>query len=93
MSDKNHDGSRRLRNEEDSLLRALLRHVTDGERLPRQLEQAQVRDMDDGGIGSLKFAGNRSRSLGDCLMKAEYLDRDDVVVSIALNAEYRQTAL
>ncbi|WP_441295447.1 DUF6984 family protein [Massilia oculi] len=87
MSDKNQDGLRPLRNEEASLLRALLRHVTDSEQLLRQLEQAQVLDMDDGGMGSLKFAGDESRSLGDCLMKVEYQDRDGVVVSIALNAD------
>ena len=38
-------------------------------------------------MGSLKFAGDGARSLGDCLMNAEYRDRDGVVVSIALNAD------
>ena len=68
-------------------MRALLRHVTGGEQLLRQLELARVRDMDDGGMGSLKFAGDESRSLGSCLVEAEFLDRDGVPVSIALNAD------
>lgn len=68
-------------------MRALLRHVTGGEQLLRQLESAQVRDMDDGGMGSLKFAGGERRSLGSCLIEAEYLDRGGVQVSIALNSD------
>ncbi|MGG7607824.1 DUF6984 family protein [Massilia sp. BKSP1R2A-1] len=87
MSETDQDRLRPLRNEEDSLVRALLLHVTDSGQLVRQLEQAQVRDMDDGGMGSLKFAGDEPRSLGNCLMKAEYRDRDGILVSIALNAD------
>jgi hypothetical protein len=66
---------------------ALIRHVTGGEKLLGQLERAQVRDMDDGGMGSLKFAGGDHRSLGSCLVEAEYLDRDGVPVSIVLNSD------
>ena len=43
--------------------------------------------MDDGGMGSLKFAGGEDRSLGSCIVEAEYLDRDGVPVSIALNSD------
>jgi hypothetical protein len=87
VSDQNRNDVRPLRLEEDSLVRALLRHVTDDEQLLRQLECAQVRDMHDGGMGSLKFAGGKHRSLGRCLVEAEYLDRDGVAVSIALNSD------
>lgn len=87
MSDQNQYDLRPLRLEEDSLVRALLRHVTGGEQLLRQLKHAQVRDMDDGGMGSLKFAGGEHRALGGCLVEAEYLDRDGVPVSIALNSD------
>ena len=61
--------------------------MTGGEQLLCQLERAQVRDMDDGGMGSIKFAGGEHRSLGSCLAKTEYLDRDGVPVSIALNSD------
>lgn len=87
MSDQNQTNLRPLRPKEDSFVRALLRHVTGGEQLLRQLERAQVWDMDDGGMGSLKFAGDEHRSLGSCVVEAEYLDRDGVPVSIALNSD------
>ena len=87
MSDQNQNDLRPLRLEEESLVRALLQRVTGGEQLLRQLECAQVRDMDDGGMGSLQFAGDEPRSLGSCLVEAEYLDRDGVPVSIALNVD------
>lgn len=87
MSELNQNDLRPLLFEEDLLVRALLRHVTGGEHLLRQLERAQVRDMDDGGMGSLKFEGGEHRSLGSCLVEAKYLDRDGVPVSIALNSD------
>lgn len=83
-------GLRPLRIEEDSLIRALLGHVSGGEHLLLQLEGAQVRDMDDGGMGSLEFAGDERRSLGSCLVEAEYVDCDGVIVSIALNADQNE---
>jgi hypothetical protein len=84
--DQDQNGLRSLCTEEYSLIHALLGHVRDGEQLLRQLEHAQVRDMNDGGMGSLEFAGGR-RPLGRLLVEAEYLDRDGVLVSIALNAD------
>jgi hypothetical protein len=56
-----------------------------GEQLPRQLERAEVCDMDDGGMGSLEFAGGECWGLGSCLVEAEYLDRDGVPVNLVLN--------
>jgi hypothetical protein len=87
MSDQNRNGFRPLRVEEDSLVRALLVHARGAEQLLRQLERAEVRDMDDGGMGSLQFAGDERRSVGSCLIEATYLDRDGVPVCIALNAD------
>ena len=58
-----------------------------GEQLLHQLECAQVRDMDDGAMGSLEFAGGGHRFLGSCLVEAGYLDRDGVPVSVALNSD------
>lgn len=86
MSDQGQNGLRRLRAEEYSLIRALLGNVKDGEPLLHQLEHAQVRDMNNGGMGSLEFAGGR-RPLGRLLVEAEYVDCDGVPVSIALNAD------
>lgn len=78
---------RPLRTEEYSFIRALLGQVRDGEQLLHQLEHAQVRDMNDGGMGSLEFAGEERRSLGSCLVEAEYVDCDGALVSIELNAD------
>jgi hypothetical protein len=87
VSDQNQTNLRPLRLEEDSLVRALLLHVAGGEQLLHQLECAQVRGMDDGAMGSLEFAGGGHRFLGSCLVEAEYLDRDGVPVSVALNSD------
>lgn len=87
VSDRGQNDLRPLRIEEESLIRALLGHVSGGEQLLHQLAGAQVRDMDDGGMGGLEFAGNERRSLGSCLVEAEYVDCDGVPVSIALNAD------
>lgn len=87
MSDKSQNGLRPLRSEEDSLIRVLLGHAKGGEQLLQELERALVRDMDDGGMGSLEFAGDEQRALGRCLVEAEYVDCDGVVVSIVLNAD------
>lgn len=38
-------------------------------------------------MGSLRFAGEEQRSLGSCLVEAEYVDSDGVPVSIALDAD------
>lgn len=87
MADPSQSAARPLRTEEVSLIRALLKHANGGEPLLPQLERALVRDMDDGGMGSLKFAGDERRSLGACIVEAEYVDCDGVPVSIALNVD------
>jgi hypothetical protein len=50
VSNQNQSDLRPLRLEEESLVRALLQRVTGSEHLLGQLESAQVRDMDDGGM-------------------------------------------
>jgi len=84
------DQLRSLRIEEESLIRALLGHISGGRQLLHQLEDAKVRDMADGEMGSIQFAGDEHRSLGSCLVEAEYLDCDGVLVSIVLNADQNQ---
>jgi len=86
VSDQDQNGLRPLRAKEYSLILALLGHAREGEQLLRQLEHAQVRDMNDGRMGSLEFAGGR-RPRGRLLVEAEYLDCDGVLVSIALDAD------
>ena len=48
-----------------------------------------VEDMNDGGMGSLRFVGSADRSLGKCIGEAEFDDADGVPVSVALNMDQR----
>lgn len=46
-----------------------------------------VEDMNDGGMGSLRFVGSEDRRLGKCIGEAEFDDADGVPVSVALNVD------
>jgi hypothetical protein len=48
-----------------------------------------VEEMNDGGMGSLRFVGSADRRLGECVGEAEFDDADGVVVSVALNVDQR----
>ena len=87
VSGETESGLRPLRIEEDLLVRALLEQVSANGNLRQQLDNALVRDMADGGMGSFEFAGDKNRTLGRCLVEAEYVDCDGVQVSIVLNAD------
>jgi hypothetical protein len=53
------------------------------------LERCMVTDLRDGGMGSLRFVSDDEpeRSFGRTIAEAEYLDADDVPVSIALSLD------
>lgn len=87
VSDLHQDGLRALRIEEESFIRTLLRHARDGEHFLPKLEGAQVRKLDDGKMGSFRFADDEHQSLGSCLVEAQYVDLDGVPVSVVLNAD------
>ncbi|MGX9773217.1 DUF6984 family protein [Janthinobacterium aestuarii] len=82
-----HEGARPLRSEEQALLRTLLENRNDFQMLKNQIASDFVIDLLDGGMKSLKFVGDESRSLGALLAEAEYVDVDGVVVSIVVNAD------
>ncbi|PPQ19023.1 hypothetical protein CV770_12900 [Bradyrhizobium sp. AC87j1] len=48
-----------------------------------------VEEMNDGGMGSLRFVGSADRRLGKCIGEAEFDDADGVPVSVALNIDQR----
>ncbi len=79
--------ARPLRQDEQALLRALLESGSDFQSLEEQIAHGLVFDLPDGGMGSLKFAGDESRSLGVLLAEAEYVDADGIMVSIVVNAD------
>ena len=78
---------RQLRNNERDLFEAMLLSKPSHADLLRGLEVRAVEDMQDGGMGSVRFIDDRraGRHLGNVSAEAEYTDDDRVIVSIALN--------
>ncbi len=80
--------SRPLREEERAVIAAMLkgRHEI-GVAFTELLDRVQVKDMQDGGMGSIRFDGSDSRRFGKTLAEARYMDNDGTLVSITLNAD------
>jgi len=80
-------GSRELRPAERGLVEAMLRANHD-ERAIADFVRYRVQDMQDGGMGSIRFLPTaRTRQFGKALANAEYTDEDGVLVSITLNGD------
>jgi hypothetical protein len=79
------EAGRLLRPEEAALIRALLAGVYPAEAIERTLKDSRVANMQDGGMGSIRFLG--SGAFGKALVEAQYLDSDGVLVSITVNAD------
>lgn len=77
---------RPLRREERDLIVSLLSRVIVGKSVTVPIG-AQVEDMQDGGMGGIRFAQPDPRVFGRELLKAEFRDTDGVLVSITLNAD------
>jgi hypothetical protein len=77
---------RRLREDELSLISAMLNGTRHPELLST-LKVCAVEDMQDGGMGSIRFCGSEGRRLGAAIAEAEYTDADGVLVSIVLNTD------
>ncbi len=80
---------RHLRTDERDLIAAMLQGKPSHAELVRTLNARTVEDMQDGGMGSIRFTddGAAGRHLGDAIAEAEYIDADGVLVSIALNTD------
>ena len=52
-----------------------------------QVDVAMVDEMLDGGMGSLRFSSDKTRSLGGAVAEADYVDTDGVPVSIVVNVD------
>lgn len=79
---------RPLSEREKALTLALLGSRSDN--LSNRLDGALVRDMTDGGMGSIRFLFPDSREparLGKTVAEAEYMDSDGVSVQIAVNLD------
>ena len=60
-----------------------------GQHSPLQGHFGLVEEMNDGGMGSLLFAGAADRRFGRCIGEAEFDDADGVLVSVALHLDQR----
>src|SRR5471030_1011171 len=80
---------RSLRAEEATLIWSMLQAYKDSAALMRQLDIAMVEDMLDGGMGSLRFSSDETRSLGAVVAEADYIDTDGVPVSIVVNVDQK----
>ncbi len=79
---------RRLRENERNLIAAMLRLESTPAELLSGLNANTVEDMNDGGMGSIRFVGRGAeRHLGEAIAEAEYTDDDGVPVIIALNTD------
>ncbi|MCB2263404.1 MAG: hypothetical protein LGR52_10805 [Candidatus Thiosymbion ectosymbiont of Robbea hypermnestra] len=81
---------RPLRIQEQTLLRKML---SGGERqvleFLKELDSVRVEEMDDNGMGSLRFISEsqRDRRPGETIAEAEFLDEDGVTVSAVINVD------
>ena len=77
---------RPLRQEEGALIRFLLAGLYSPEILDPILKDSRVTDLQDGGMGSIRFVGGGPSKFSNEMVEAQYRDRDDVLVSIAINS-------
>ncbi len=82
--------TRYLSDNERSLVSALIdASEPKWSQLKSKLISIAISEMDDGGMGSLKFESDNedSRQLGDCICEAEFVDDDGATVSVTLNVD------
>jgi hypothetical protein len=83
----NSEPTRLLRQEERELILSLLAQVSNNLAIESALSECKVKDMHDGGMGSIRFIRPNASSFGKGLVEARYTDSDGVLVSIALNID------
>jgi hypothetical protein len=78
---------RSLRHDEYLIIEVMLRKQGLWDTCSNSLNNSRVKDMEDGGMGSIRFEPSKSRRYGRTLAEAQYTDGDGVLVSITLNAD------
>jgi hypothetical protein len=80
---------RRLRNNEQTLLTELISETLQATQLLSFLADVRVEEMNDGGMGSLRFypSDTRPRCFGEQLVEREFIDADGVPVIVAINLD------
>lgn len=83
---------RELRDDEREIIRAMLASQHSGcGNLEDTLEASRVEDMQDGGMGSIRFIMPGQRTFGMALVEAQYCDSDGtpVIINLILDKEGR----
>jgi hypothetical protein len=79
-----------LRDEEAAIVRKMVSGTAVEARARRQLAEALVQDMSDGGMGSIQFCCQSSpgkRLFAEEIGEGSFRDSDGVLVSVTLNAD------
>ena len=80
---------RKLQKEEADLIAAMVRDSPKANEILRSLSGRLVKDMKDGGMGSLRFKGpdNRDPRFGKKIAEAEFTDEDGILASAVVNLD------
>lgn len=80
---------RKLKGDERALLAGLIAGEPQAHQLLNSLDDAIVEEMDDGGMGSLRFcdSGGEVRRFGKQLVEREFADIDGVPVIVTINLD------
>jgi hypothetical protein len=82
---------RLLKDDERALITALIAGKPQAAQLLGSLSNSLVEEMDDGGMGSLRFCARdkRPRGLGEQLAEREFVDVDGIPITVAINLDDR----
>ena len=83
---------RTLKKEEKEILEKMLYTSQWKNRFSIDLDNIKVQNMDDGGMGSIKFISKLKisedkRVMKECISKNEFIDKDGILVQISLNID------
>lgn len=80
---------RSLRDDEFLLIKYLLQNNVEKNKLILSLNKALVREMNDGGMGGIRFIwqGVDNKRFGKTLAECNFFDEDGVELSVSLNAD------
>lgn len=80
---------RSLKDDERTLLTALIAGKPQAAQLLGSIVSARVEEMNDGGMGSLRFCATdgRPRRLGMQLVEKEFIDSDGIPIMVAINLD------
>lgn len=80
--------SRTLKLRERSFIKMILKNNSEAKYLLPYLSKYLVEEMEDGSMGGLKFISEKKdRHLGKKIASFDFIDEDDVPVSVTLNVD------